>query len=62
MCHFVTEPVTTSGIPGPADQYTAAAGAHATCAQLRHVHHGGPHVLPHVLQLPLSGRTAHETE
>lgn len=62
LCHCVTELVTAGGVAGPADQYPAAAGAHSTRAQLRHVHHGSAHVLSHVLQLPMPGRAAHETE
>lgn len=62
VCHCVTEPVTAGGVKGPADQHPAAAGAHSTRAQLRHVHHGSAHVLSHVLQLPMPGRAAHETE
>lgn len=62
MCRSVTEPVTAGGVPGPTDQHPAAVGVDTTCAQLRHVHYGGAHVLPHVLQLPVSRRTAHEAE
>lgn len=62
LCHCITEPVTAGGVAGPADQHPAAAGSYSTRAQLRHVHHGSAHVLSHVLQLPMPGRAAHETE
>lgn len=56
------EPPAGGGVPGPTDQHPAAAGGDAPCAQLGHVHHGGAHVLPHVLQLSVSGGAAHEAE
>ena len=56
------EPAAASGLSGSADQYSAAAGGDPSGAELGDVHHGGAHVLPHVLQLPLPGRAAHEAE
>lgn len=56
------EPAAASGLAGPADQHPAAAGGDPSGAELWDVHHGGAHVLPHVLQLPLPGRAAHEAE
>lgn len=61
-CVCFPEPVTAGGVTGPADQHPTTASTHSTCAQLWHVHHGSAHVFPHVLQLPMSGCAAHETE
>lgn len=61
MC-LCAEPPARGGVSGPADQHPAAAGGHASCAQLGDVHHGGAHVLPHVFKLSVSGGAADEAE
>lgn len=57
-----TEPAAGGCITGPVNQYSAAAGGDASCAQLGDVYYGGADVFSHVLQLPLPGSPAYEAE
>lgn len=61
MC-MSTEPSSGGCITGPVDQHSAAAGSDPSSAQFGDVYHGCAHVFTYVLQLPLSGSPAYETE
>lgn len=54
--------VAAGGFTRSAYQHPAASGGDAAGAEFRHVHHGGAHVLPHVLQLPQPCCAADEAE
>lgn len=54
--------VAAGGLPGSSHEHPAASGGDAACAEFGHVHHGGAHVLTHVLQLPQPCCAANEAE